>query len=66
MYICIIMEDKIKKLIKHQITNEISEDAMCEQIGITRQTLNNLKKGEKNPHGNTIEKIDSYIEENEL
>lgn len=66
MYICIVMEEKIKKLLKHQITNEISETEMCDDIGITRRTLNNLKKGDMRPHVNTIERIDAFIENNEL
>lgn len=60
------MNEKIEKLILYQITNEISEEKMCEEIGITRRTFSNLKKERMNPHVNTLELIDSFIEDKEL
>jgi len=56
------MDKKIIELIEYQIVNEISETEMCEKIGITRRTLNNLKEQKVKPHDATIKKIEKYLD----
>jgi len=55
------MNDKIKKLIEHQVKSEISETKMCTDIGIARMTFYNLKNEITHPHESTIEQINKYM-----
>jgi ACT domain-containing protein len=58
------MNPKIKKLIEHQVRNEISETKMCEDIGIARMTYYNLKHDITHPHESTLEQINKYMSKN--
>lgn len=60
------MNEKIKKLISYHVTQEMSEEHMCDDLGITRRTFNNLKKNKCKPHISTIKKIDFFIKEKGL
>jgi len=47
-YICtniIVMDERIIKLITHQLQNNLTDLELSQKIGISRQTLYHIKKG---------------------
>lgn len=60
------MNDKVKKLVEHQVKSDISEETMCSEIGIVRKTYYNLKKETTRPHESTIELVDKYLKSNDV
>ena len=57
--------DRVKKVISYRINNEINDSVLCEQIGIDRKTLYNVRTG-KAVSSATIDKIDNFIQEKGL
>jgi DNA-binding XRE family transcriptional regulator len=60
------MDSRVKKLVEHQVKNEISEDTMCSEIGIVRKTYYNLKKEVTRPHESTMELVDKYLKNKDV
>ena len=60
------MNDSIKKLIEHQVISDISEETMCNDIGIVRKTYYNLKKNNTSPRKLTQKLIDNYLKESNV
>jgi len=55
------MDSRIKQLITFQVRSGQTEEQVCNDIGITRKTLNNLKNNKTKPQSATIELIDKYL-----
>jgi len=55
------MDSRIKQLITFQVRSGQTEEQVCNDIGITRKTLNNLKNSKTKPQSATIELIDKYL-----
>jgi len=59
------MDDKVVELLTHQVSENLSDQSLCEQVPIARQTLYNLKKELTTPRPSTIEVITEYLNKNE-
>jgi DNA-binding XRE family transcriptional regulator len=55
------MDEKIEKLITHQVKKGITKEKMCKEIGITARTLRNIETQSHEPFLYTSELIDKYL-----
>ena len=60
------MDDRIEKLIEFQVKSNISEETMCNDIGIARKTYYNLRKETTRPHESTMEQVNKFIDKNSI
>ena len=59
------MREKVKKLLEYKITNSITEEQLCSEIGINRRTFYNVKLN-NDTWESTKEKINTFILEKDL
>lgn len=60
-----LMDENIQKLIEYQVKEDITENELCQSVGITRMTFYNLKHG-KNTHEYTKDQIKKFIVNNDI
>ena len=59
------MEDCVKKLVIHQVANNLTDEAICSEVGISRKTLYSLKVETHTHFKATYNQIDTYLNKRE-
>ena len=60
-----MLSQEIEKIIEYQVEKSLSTEQVCDEIGISRMTLNNLMTKATNPQPNTIKLINDFLKKNQ-